>query len=125
MKVAVTRGCIPLILQDGIKVEFEEQMPMKDYALRVPTWMAHKLPDIIDAFISSGKVAKMQKALGCAWRLHWWRRPYGRAFELVMCELKRRLLGVAPHVSRIDWDKCALNCGGDELVPITDSYNNV
>ena len=26
MKVSVTRGCIPLIVQDGILVEFEEQL---------------------------------------------------------------------------------------------------
>jgi len=26
MKTAVTRGCIPVIIQDGIKVEWEEQV---------------------------------------------------------------------------------------------------
>ena len=44
---------------------------MKDYAIRVPTWLAHKLPVILDEYVSSGKVAKMQKVLDCAWRLHW------------------------------------------------------
>ncbi len=58
-------------LQDGIKVEFEEQLPMKDYAIRVPTWLAHKLPEILDLYITSGRVEKMQKVLDCAWRLHW------------------------------------------------------
>ena len=28
--------------QDGILVEFEEQLPMKEYAIRVPLWMVHK-----------------------------------------------------------------------------------
>ena len=65
------RGCIPVIIEDGIKVEWEEQLPLKDYAIRVPTWLVHKLPDILDAFIRSGRVAKMQKVLECAWRLHW------------------------------------------------------
>ena len=71
MKAAVTRGCIPVIIQDGIKAEWEEQLPLKDYAIRVPTWLVHKLPDILDAFIQSGRVVKMQKVLECAWRLHW------------------------------------------------------
>ncbi len=31
--------------------------------------------------------------LSCSWRLHWWRRPWGRAFEMTICELKRRALG--------------------------------
>ncbi len=91
MKAAVTRGCIPVIIQvrvfsgtemliwvivslfsqDGIKVEFEEQLPLKDYAIRVPTWLAHKLPDILEQYIASGRVQRMQKVLDCAWRLHW------------------------------------------------------
>ena len=29
--------------QDGILVEFEEQLPMKEYAIRVPLWMVHKV----------------------------------------------------------------------------------
>lgn len=32
------RGCIPLIVQDGIVVEWEEQLPLKEYALRLPLW---------------------------------------------------------------------------------------
>lgn len=90
MKVSVTRGCIPVIVQDGILVEFEEQLPMKEYAIRVPMWMVHKMPDILNTFISSGRVTQMQKTLECAWRLHWWRRAagrpgieQGRAFEVV------------------------------------------
>ncbi len=44
---------------------------MKDYAVRVPMWLAHKLLEILDLFISNGKVQAMQKVLDCAWRLHW------------------------------------------------------
>ena len=58
-------------LQDGIKVEWEEQLPLEDYAIRIPMWLAHKTPDILDHFIKSGRVARMQKVLDCAWRLHW------------------------------------------------------
>eukprot|EP00195_Chlamydomonas_chlamydogama_P016049 CAMPEP_0202890418 /NCGR_PEP_ID=MMETSP1392-20130828/826_1 /ASSEMBLY_ACC=CAM_ASM_000868 /TAXON_ID=225041 /ORGANISM="Chlamydomonas chlamydogama, Strain SAG 11-48b" /LENGTH=419 /DNA_ID=CAMNT_0049573979 /DNA_START=39 /DNA_END=1298 /DNA_ORIENTATION=+ len=122
-KVAVTRGCIPVILQDGMKVEWEEQLPMKDYAIRVPTWLSHKLPDILQAYVDTGRVARMQKVLDCAWRLHWWRRPHGRAFELTMCELKRRVLGAAKI--HVDWDACTLDCGDGKQVPIRDKYDNI
>ncbi|KAG1657850.1 hypothetical protein FOA52_002029 [Chlamydomonas sp. UWO 241] len=125
MKVAVTRGCIPVILQDGIRVEWEEQLPLHDYALRVPSWMVHKLPQILTHVIHSGRAARMQRVLDCAWRLHWWRRPHGRAFEMVMCELKRRALGAAPGHVGVDWDKCELRCGDDVPVPLRHEYNNV
>ena len=52
-------------------MEWEEQLPLQDYAIRVPLWMAHKLPDILDAYVQSGRVKRMQKVLECAWRLHW------------------------------------------------------
>ena len=52
-------------------MEWEEQLPMEDYAVRVPLHLVHKLPDILDSFIQSGRVEKMQKVLECAWRLHW------------------------------------------------------
>lgn len=39
--------CMPTHLQDGIMVEWEEQLPLKEYAIRVPLWMTHKLPDIL------------------------------------------------------------------------------
>ena len=47
-----------------------------------------------------------------------WRRPHGRAFEVVMCELKRRALGAALSQKRVDWEKCELYCGDDTPVPM-------
>ena len=117
MKAAVTRGCIPVIVQDGIRVEWEEQLPLKDYAIRLPLWLVHKLPDILDYFIKSGKVEKMQKALQCAWRLHWWRMPHGRAFQVVMCELKKRTLKA--QKINVDWEACTLECGDGKKVSMT------
>ena len=38
-----------------------------------------------------------------------WLRPEGRAFEVVMCELKRRLLGAAKIT--LDTNACTLDCG--------------
>ena len=64
---AHVRAC----MQDGTLVEWEEQLPLQDYAIRVPLWMTHKLPDILDAYVQSGRVKTMQKVLECAWRLHW------------------------------------------------------
>ena len=58
-------------MQDGTLVEWEEQLPMEDYAVRVPLHLVHKLPDILDSFIQSGRVERMQQVLECAWRLHW------------------------------------------------------
>jgi len=124
MKVAVTRGCIPLIIQDGIKVEWEEQLPVHDYAVRYPLWMAHKTDKLLHWYMRTGRVAKMQANLQCAWRMHWWHRPHGRAFEVTMCALKRRLLG-KPGVIPVDWKACALDCGDGKWVPLKDTYNNV
>ena len=30
-----------------------------------------QLPDILNAFINTGRVAMMQEALKCTWKLHW------------------------------------------------------
>ena len=43
-----------------------------------------------------------------------WRRDHGRAFEVVMCELKRRLLG-KPQIL-VDTNACTLDCGDGVLV---------
>ncbi|GAX83089.1 hypothetical protein CEUSTIGMA_g10515.t1 [Chlamydomonas eustigma] len=121
MKFSVIHGCIPVIIQDGIEVEFEEQLPMHKYALRVPLkgycwWLAHKFPEVLEVLIRKGIVAKMQKVLDCVWRLHWWTHPHGRAFELVMCELKRRLLGADSII--VDTEACTLQCGDEKVVNI-------
>ena len=50
-------------------MEWEEQVPLQDYAIRVPTWLVHKLPDILDVYINTGRVEKMQKAR--VWLLRW------------------------------------------------------
>lgn len=90
---------------------------MKDYAIRIPIWMAHKMDEILKLFIRTGRTKRMQKVLECAWRLHWWRRPHGRAFEMLMCELKRRMLGEKGRV-RVDWDACTVWCGDTKPVEI-------
>lgn len=115
-KVAVNRGCIPVIMMDGVKNEFEEQLPLKEYAIRIPSFMAFRTPEILKSFVDSGKVKQMQENLKCAWRLHFWRRPHGRAFEVVMCELKRRLMGLKGHIP-VDFKACTITCG-DEVIKL-------
>jgi len=123
-KVAINRGCVPVVLQDGIRVEFEEQLPLGDLSVRVPLWMSHKMPQLLDWLKHINRTAEMQANIDrCAWRLFWWRRPFGRAFEVVMCELKRRALG-AP-LMRLDVQRCELECGDGVKVPLLEGYNNV
>ena len=62
------RGCIPVIMMDGVKSEFEEQLPLKEYALRIPMYMAFRTPAILKHLIESGRAAQMQVLyvwLGC------------------------------------------------------------
>jgi hypothetical protein len=50
----------------------------------------------------------LAQAMKCAWRLHWWRRPHGRALELLLCELHARKHG---GKVRLDSEQCVLHCG--------------
>ena len=73
LQVAAVRGCIPVIMMDGVKSEFEEQLPLKEYALRIPLYMAFRTPGILKYFIDSGRAAQMQvrgstdARAGCVW----------------------------------------------------------
>jgi hypothetical protein len=40
--VALVRGCIPVAMMDGVKTEFEDELPLKDYAIRIPMFMAFR-----------------------------------------------------------------------------------
>ena len=52
-----------------------------------------------------------------------WSRPHGRAFDLVMCELKRRLLDPKGRV-QLDTDTCTLRCGDDKVVDLVNQDHN-
>lgn len=109
-KIGLVRGCIPLIMQDGVKVEFEENLPIYEYSVRIPLSFAYALPELIQALIDTGRVAKMQKNLDCAWRLHTWRQPDGRAMEVVACVLRRRSRGLDGSVHVVDFNSCSMTC---------------
>mmetsp|Transcript_6351 Transcript_6351/g.14064 ORF Transcript_6351/g.14064 Transcript_6351/m.14064 type:complete len:469 (+) Transcript_6351:20-1426(+) len=123
-KNSINRGCVPVIVQDGNRVEFEEQLPMQDIAVRLPMWMVHKMPSLLDWLTHIGKLGTMRKNIDfCAWRLFWWRRPYGRAFEVLMCELKRRALN-APKI-QVRWETCEIECGDGNWINLKDGFNHV
>ena len=49
--------------QDGTYVEWEEVLPIaiRQYAIRVPMWMLHRLDEILEKFVKDGLVPNMQK----------------------------------------------------------------
>ena len=84
-------------------------MPLIKYAIRIPLWLVHRLESILLHYVESGEWAKMRKAIECTWRLHRWSQPEGRAFEVLMCELRRRLVG---GEIELDTETCTIKCGG-------------
>jgi len=122
VKGGITSGCIPVIVQDGIKVDWEDDLPMHEFAVRMPLSHLHRLPEILNRFKRTGKAAAMRKNLECIWPLYWWSRPLGRAFEMSMCVLKARILG---HPIRVDFDSCRLFCGDDQPVDFRGPFHSV
>ena len=118
-KVALVRGCIPMQIQDGVRAEFEENLPIHEYSVRVPLQYAYTIPQIIKTMQENGKITEMQKKLECAWRLHWWRAPDGKAFDVVACILRRRIKGLDDKIHRVDFDGCTMTCiDGEEPMPL-------
>ena len=76
-----------------------------------------------DDFCLSVNTPKIEAECLCRWE-----RPYGRAFEVVMCELRIRALGlIIPPEKRVDWDTCTLKCGdgADAVVQLRAAYDNI
>lgn len=59
-------------------MEWEDELPMELFSVRLPFMHLHRLPEILHRFKRTGRVPRMQKALECVWRLYWWTRPHGR-----------------------------------------------
>ena len=95
---------------------------MNEYAIRVPMRFVHRLPEFLEEYEKSGRLAHAQKAMRCAWRLHMWQRPHGRGLELVMCELKARLM---KKKVRLDTEACRLYCGDDVPVDFSQQEHSV
>jgi hypothetical protein len=49
-----------------------------------------------------------------------WNPQHGRAFDMIMCELKRRLLDPNGNGKKIqiDTDACTIKCGDDKVVEL-------
>lgn len=86
---------------------------MAEYAIRLPLRYVHRLPEILHKYEASGRLARAQEVLGCTWRLHWWRGPQGRAFDLLLCELHARMHNAKV---RLDVAACSLDCGAGKVV---------
>eukprot|EP00195_Chlamydomonas_chlamydogama_P014772 CAMPEP_0202903500 /NCGR_PEP_ID=MMETSP1392-20130828/24758_1 /ASSEMBLY_ACC=CAM_ASM_000868 /TAXON_ID=225041 /ORGANISM="Chlamydomonas chlamydogama, Strain SAG 11-48b" /LENGTH=572 /DNA_ID=CAMNT_0049590715 /DNA_START=1 /DNA_END=1716 /DNA_ORIENTATION=- len=69
VKTSLTRGCIPVIVQDGVKVEWEDEIKggLFELALRVPSAMMHRLPAILRVVQTSGRADHMLRNIRCAW----------------------------------------------------------
>ena len=94
---------------------------MIKYAIRVPLWLTHRLESILEHFVETGEYTKLRQALECTWRIHRWSQPEGRAFEMLMCELRKRLVG---GEIELDTDACTIKCGGGALekaINVTDN----
>ena len=50
-------------MQDGVKVEFEDDLPFELFALRIPSAWLHRLPDILERVIESGRAKQMRHVL--------------------------------------------------------------
>ncbi len=83
-------------------------------------WLTHKLPQILESLVKRGVPDKMFQVLECTWRLHRWSRPHGRAFDLVMCELQKRVRG---GDIKVDTAACTIQCGaGASVQRIQDTF---
>ena len=52
MKQAVHHGCIPVVIQDDVAVEFEGILPYRDFAVRVRQRFFFQLPTLIDMLVN-------------------------------------------------------------------------
>lgn len=55
------------------------------------------------------QVERMQRNVQCVWRYFVWRGPEARAFEALICSLRRKLTA-GKLIPRMDWDSCLLSC---------------
>ena len=112
-KTSITRGCIPVIIQDGIKVEYEDELPFHLFAVRLPSAWVHRLPELLEMMLRQpGWKAQARRAMKCVWPLFWWSAPWGRAFDMAMCMLRARMFGWARPL--LDLHACTLQCAPEE-----------
>eukprot|EP00884_Botryococcus_braunii_P022615 jgi/Botrbrau1/9037/Bobra.0376s0014.1 len=109
VKMAILNGCIPFVIQDNVQVEWEDLLPYKDFAVRIPRWLIWRLPGIVETLVADGPqvFAKQRNITGCVWRFFMWETP-GRALEALICQLNRKLF---PDIQPVlEWRSCTLRC---------------
>ncbi len=50
-------------MQDGVKVEFEDELPFYLFAVRIPFAWVHRLPEVLEGIIKDGKVKQLRRNL--------------------------------------------------------------
>lgn len=68
---AVLVGCVPILIQDGVEMAFEETLPWHRFSLRLNFTDIPALPHIL-RLVPPAAVARMRRGLGCIWpRMVW------------------------------------------------------
>ena len=120
-------GCVPIVIQDGVEMAFEDVLPWHRFALRLTFSDIPILPQLL-ARIPAAHVARLRRGLGCVWPRMLWlakglysqavdddttiasARPYD-AFETTMWALRRRL-GLEQNTSwRVPGGSCVEEAG--------------
>jgi hypothetical protein len=93
---AMWSGCIPVIIQDGIRQSFDDILPYWDFSLRVPQSEIPNLPAILDA-VSAQKREAMHHAVHHNSKFFCWNTRDGnetasaRAYEGVLESMRRKV----------------------------------
>ncbi|KAK9819900.1 hypothetical protein WJX72_003779 [[Myrmecia] bisecta] len=111
LKMSLTYGCIPVIVADRVQMPYEDVLPYKDFAVRVPQHAIYRLPDLLDSLLADpAKVRAMQARMACVSRFFTWRQDRGLAFEALLCSLRRKIVGQDQLLPKLDWASCELHC---------------
>eukprot|EP00884_Botryococcus_braunii_P022613 jgi/Botrbrau1/9035/Bobra.0376s0012.1 len=109
LKVAVLNGCIPFVIEDNVQVDWEDLLPYRDFAIRIPHRLIWQLPTILKQLMAdTNRIKDMQSKIErCVWQFFMWEPP-GNAMEALICELKRKMF---PDLKpELDWGTCKLRC---------------
>ena len=68
---AVLVGCVPIVIQDGVEMAFEETLPWERFSIRLNFSEIPALPYILE-MVPPHVVARMRRGLACIWpRMVW------------------------------------------------------
>jgi len=123
-------GCVPVVIQDGVEMAFEEVLPWRRFAVRLRFDDIPILPQLL-AKVPAHHVARLRRGLGCVWPRMLWlarglyeqrvdadatlhaARPFD-AFETTMWALRARLENRTGARWRAPLDSCVQVAGDEE-----------